>query len=93
MTGPVVNLTPPNLLNGCDAPRCHDPHTVMLHPHHGRLCSDHITIPPGAFRADLAADMVALGRIDAAWRYLAGWLEQETTRRFGAAVAALDGAA
>jgi hypothetical protein len=63
--------------------------TVLLHPHHGRQCPDHITPPPGQYRHDLADDMVDLGRADAAFAYLRAWVAREIDARF-AAVRALD---
>lgn len=61
---------------------CGTQHTVLLHPRHGRQCPDHITLPPGPFRCDLADDMVEMGRPDAALAYLGAWLNVECDRRF-----------
>lgn len=41
-----------------------------------------LTLPPGGFRRDFAADMVAAGRADAAFIYLGAWLASECDRRF-----------
>lgn len=79
---PGVHLTATKPDAGCAT--CGAPDTVLLHPHLGRQCPDHVTLPPGGFRADLAADMVGLGRVDCAFAYLAAWLVAEADRRFAA---------
>lgn len=71
---------------GCTARDCGDPRTVLIDGHRGRRCPDHATLPEGPFRADLAADMVELGRADAAFTYLGVWLAAECDRRFDAAI-------
>lgn len=89
MTAPepsaVIAATPQ--VEGCTG--CGTQRTVLLHPHHGRQCPDHVTLPDGPFRADLAADMVELGRADRAFTYLRGWLARETDTRFARAAASL----
>ena len=77
----AVHLVAAKPQDGCAT--CGTQQTVQLHPYRGRQCSDHITLPPGGFRADLAADMVDVGRVDAAWNYLRAWLVAEGVRRFG----------
>ena len=66
---------------GCT--HCGRQQTVQLHPNNGRECPAHVTLPPGSFRSDLAADMVAMGYVSAAFGYLRAWLEAEIGRRFG----------
>lgn len=44
------------------------------------------TLPAGQFRADLAANMVELGRAHVAFAYLRSWLHVEGGRRFGEAI-------
>lgn len=83
----VLTETDPSF--GCS--RCGSQKTVLLHPHHGRLCSSHITLPPGMFRAGLAADMVDLGRADAAFAYLRAWMAREIDTRFAGPARALAG--
>lgn len=75
---------------GCSASRCGDQRTVQLHPHLGRRCSSHITVPPGPFRSDFAADMVEMGRADASFAYLDAWLTREIRDRFAGAIRALE---
>jgi hypothetical protein len=66
--------------NGCTS--CGSQKTVTLHPHHGRRCSDHATLPAGPYDRGLALDMVELGRPDAAFTYLAAHLRREADLRF-----------
>lgn len=87
---PAVTIAATGTEFGCT--RCGTQKTVQLHPHHGRLCSSHMTLPPGPFRSDLADDIVDFGRADAAFGYLAGWLRREVDRRFAGPIAALGGA-
>lgn len=68
---------------GCTG--CGEQRTVQLHPHLGRRCPVHATVPPGPFQADFAADMVDAGRADAAFGYLAAYLVRETSERFARA--------
>ena len=67
-------------VHGCTS--CGSQKTVTLHPHHGRRCSDHATLPTGPYRPDLAADMVEFGRADAAFAYLRAHLRREADVRF-----------
>lgn len=83
MTAPAVHLVGTDPRDGCTA--CGSPATVTLSAFDGRRCSDHATLPPGGFRRDLADDMVAVGRADAAFAYLGAWLAAEADRRFAAA--------
>lgn len=77
-----VNLRWTKPDEGCTV--CGSQVTVQLHPHRGRQCPDHITVPPGPFRRDLADDMCDLGRIDAAFAYLRAWLLHQAGLRFAA---------
>lgn len=82
----AVPAPPPVMVEATDPARgctgCGDQRTVQLHPHLGRRCSVHATVPPGPFQADFAADMVDAGRADAAFAYLAAYLNREATERF-----------
>lgn len=89
MTAGRVELWATETTRGCVG--CGSQRTVILCPSRGRLCPSCMTIPAGPFRSDLAADMVELGRIDAAFRYLGGWLARETAARFDAAIRAVAG--
>lgn len=89
MTAPIPAAVPPqplvlvqasDLRAGCTG--CGSQKTVVLHPRDGRRCPACMTIPPGRFRQDLADDMVELGRVDAAFAYLGGWLAGQIDRRF-----------
>lgn len=51
-----VKLYPTSPDRGCTGPGCGTQATVVLHPYKGRQCPAHMTLPPGGFRADLAAD-------------------------------------
>lgn len=79
---PPVQLTATPTIKGCTAPGCDSQRTVQLHPYHGRQCPEHVTLPPGPFRADLAADMVAMGHPSAAFAYLRAWLDADIDRKF-----------
>lgn len=83
MTVAEVLVTETDPKRGCTA--CGSRDTVQLHPHHGRLCPDDMTLPVGPFRTDLAADIVDFGRADRAFAYLAGWLTREIEVRFAVA--------
>lgn len=83
-TSPTVMVEASNPADGCTG--CGSRATVQLHPYRGRRCPDCMTVPPGPFRADFAADLVEMGRPDAAFAYLAAFLAHETGRRFDAAV-------
>lgn len=74
----MVQETNPD--RGCN--RCGTQDTVLLHPHHGRQCPQHITLPPGPYRPDLAEHMVELRHADAAWSYLGAYLAREADLRF-----------
>ena len=90
MTAPQpVFLVGTSPTEGCTAPNCGTQDTVLLHPHHGRQCPEHITLPPGSFRRDLADDMFDLGHVRAAWQYLAAYLAREARDRCAAAVGRL----
>lgn len=45
-----------------------------------------LTLPPGGFRRDFAADMVDGGRADASFAYLGAYLARQIDRRFGVAI-------
>lgn len=77
---PGVSLVDPDPGEGCAD--CGTQDTVQLHPHRGRLCPEHITLPPGPFRTDLAEHMVELQRADSAFAYLAAWLQRAADERF-----------
>lgn len=79
----AVRLTATDTERGCA--RCGTQRTVQLHPAHGRLCSDHATLPVGSYRQGLADDMVDFGRADAAFAHLGAWLAREVDDRFAAA--------
>lgn len=87
MTAAPVLLTETDPKRGCTA--CGSSSTVQLHPHHGRLCPAHMTLPVGPFRSDLSMDIVDFGRADRAFAYLAGWLARECDVRFASARARL----
>ena len=89
---PVVGLQASNPEDGCAAGRCGRRDTVQLHPYRGRLCPAHAqlpTVPPGPYRPDFAAELVELGRADAAFGYLRAFLRVEADRRYAAAAGAL----
>lgn len=71
--------------DGCTT--CGSQATVLLHPQEGRQCPTHITLPDGPYRPDLAMDMVAMGRVDAAFTYIRACLDREIDRRFDALLA------
>jgi hypothetical protein len=50
-----------------------------------------VTLPPGGYRRGLAEHMVDLGRADAAFAYLTGWMAHEIGARFDRATARLVG--
>lgn len=83
----AVHLVATDTRFGCAG--CGDQRTVQLHPRHGRLCSGCVTIPPGPFQRELAADMVDFGRADAAFGYLGAWLHRRIDERFATAALSL----
>lgn len=80
MTAAPIMVQATDTERGCTI--CRSQATVTLHPHHGRRCPDHATLPPGRYDRGLAADMVELGRPDAAFAYLAAHLHREANLRF-----------
>lgn len=60
-------------------------HLVGLHDDRRDVGAYISSVPSGGFRADFAADMVDMGRPDAAFAYLGAWLARETDARFARA--------